>query len=100
MFEAVSGSISPALLAPSVISTMTFDLARDGFRRASALPSPMPMAVPSPCSPSFCASSRSSTMARSVVSGATVRERPANVSIPTRSPLRPSMKARVASLAT
>ena len=43
------------------------------------------VAVPSPCSPIFSSESRVRSMVRSVVSGTTVRERPANAMRPRRS---------------
>ena len=47
MAAAESGSICPALLSPSVTSTMSRDFAGLSLRRAAALASATPMAVPS-----------------------------------------------------
>ena len=82
---AVAGSISPALLTPSVTSTTTRLFAFERRRRVSAVARPEPMAVPSGSAPSFTSSSWRSSTAVSVVGGALVRLWPAKMTRPTRS---------------
>ena len=77
------GSISPALLAPSVTSTMTRLFACERRRRVSEVARPEPIAVPSGSISSFTSSSCRSSTAVSVVGGDLVRLRPANTTRPT-----------------
>ena len=57
MWAAVTGSISPRLLRPSVSSTITFDAASEPWSRLIAVASPMPIAVPSSMMPTSSSSS-------------------------------------------
>ena len=82
---AVAGSISPALLAPSVTSTTTRLLACERRSRVSEVARPEPIAVPSGSISSCTSSSCRSRTAVSVVGGDLVRLRPANTTRPTRS---------------
>src|SRR5262245_20258601 len=97
---AVAGSISPALLAPSVTSTMTLLFASDRRSRVRAVASPEPMAVPSGSISSLTSSSWRRSTAVSVVGGALVRLLPAKTTRPTRSVTRLFTNSDTTSFAT
>ncbi len=94
------GSISPALLTPSVTSTTTFDFAALAASRLAALASAMPMAVPSEISERSIAATSSSSIRRSVVRGERVSAVPPKTVNPMRSAGRRAMKSRTTRLAT
>ena len=100
MSAAVAGSISPALLAPSVTSTTTRLFACERRRRVSEVARPEPIAVPSGSIASFTSSSWRSSTAVSVVGGDLVRLRPANTTRPSRSLLRRPTNSATTSFAT
>ena len=82
MSAAVAGSISPALLAPSVTSTITLLFAFERRRRVRAVARPEPMAVPSGSMSRCTSSSWRRRTAVSVVGGDLVRLRAAKITRP------------------
>ena len=100
MSAAVAGSISPALLSPSVTRTITLLFASERRSRVSAVARPDPMAVPSGSISRRTSSSWRSRTAVSVVGGDLVRLRPAKTTRPTRSLVRRFTNSPTTSFAT
>ena len=104
MSVAMSGEISPVLLAPSVSNIITLLLAWLSLRCETALAMPIPMAVPGCMMPSFCSVQVAplnvcTNMAWSVVSGHCVYASPPNSVRPMLSLGRLLIKLRATSLA-
>src|SRR6266508_2523001 len=97
---AVAGSISPALLAPSVTRTITLLRACERRRRVREVARPEPIAVPSGSISSRTSSSWRSSTAPSVVGGDLVRLFPAKATRPMRSWGRRFTNSATTSLAT
>src|SRR5258708_5498411 len=97
---AVRGAISPALLDPSVTSTITRLLASERRRRVRAVASPEPMAVPSGSMSRWTSSSWRRSTAVSVVGGALVKLLAAKITSPMRSEARRRTNSETTSFAT
>lgn len=96
---AVSGAICPLLLTPSVSRITTLLLAELSRSRLTAVPSPLPIAVPSSMMPLLTVPRILTSEALSVVSGLCVKLSPANTTRPIRSFGRSMMKLAAISFA-